>query len=439
MNITKDNLLQLIDAFGKALFLNPKDAIDFDVLTKLDKAIDNVEYLKNNLDKPFTEYYDNGKRVVETLYEFIQNQIASIDIRDASNLGIDKDINNIKLPKKEIDVNWVWDKISKKLQASSLNLYELCKKLHKKLNLSGDCYPTSFGLSVNYLYNSNAENSIATITTFLKENDIKYKEVYSGGHWVVNIKISKEQENINKLKRVVESYKSTRYGSVKIVENKGKGHLHLRRVCEDRNHIENLRALLKLFSKDRNNWDKEWTVNPYYFVDLGRCGNGNCVCGHSIRYQFQFKNMVTGKTLPVGSTCVTLLGLKKYDDIMDKLNSIKQISELELDNSLDPVEFVKKYKKYFNQKSIDALADYTDLSDVDYKLLLSNQTSRSFTKTLATSISRVIKSLHRKASEVIGDIEKHSKPVSQTEVQKLITLSDPELAKLSTAKQGSLF
>ncbi len=214
----------------------------------------------------------------------------------------------------------------------------------------------------------------------------------------------------------------------------------LRRVSEARNHIENLRALLKLLSKDRNNWDKEWTVNPYYFVDLGRYGNGNCVCGHLIRYQYQFKNMVTGKTLPVGSTCVTLLGLKKYDDILDKLDKIRQLSDLELTDSKDPVEFVKKFKKYFNKDSIDALADYTDISDVDYNVLLNNQNTRSFTKTLATSMSRSIKSLQRKAKEVMDDIERHSKPVSQQEVKNIVTLMDPEMAdRLANAKQGSLF
>lgn len=216
--------------------------------------------------------------------------------------------------------------------------------------------------------------------------------------------------------------------------------VELRRVNEAYNHIENLRALLKLFSKDRNNWDKEWTVNPYYFVDLGQYGNGNCVCGHQIRYQFQFKNMVTGKTSPVGSTCVKLLGLKKYDDILNKLDQIRLVSELEMDNSLDPETFVKNYKKYFNQKTIDALADYTDISDVDYNVLLNNQNTRSFTKTLATSMSKSIKSLQRKAKEVMDDIERHSKPVSQQEVKNMVTLMDPEMAdRLANAKQGSLF
>ena len=211
----------------------------------------------------------------------------------------------------------------------------------------------------------------------------------------------------------------------------------LRRVNESSNHIENLRALLKLFSKDRNNWDKEWTVNPYYFVDLGRYGNGNCVCGHQIRYQFQFKNMVTGKTLPVGSTCVKLLGLKKYDDILNKLDQIRLVSELEMDNSLDPETFVKNYKKYFNQKTIDALSDYTDISDIDYRVLLNNQNTRSFTRPLALSMSRSMKSIQRKAKEVISNIERDSKPVSQKEVQDIV--DDSEKDKWANAKQKSLF
>jgi hypothetical protein len=55
-------------------------------------------------------------------------------------------------------------------------------------------------------------------------------------------------------------------------------------------------------------------------------------------------------------------------------------------------------------------------------------------------MSKSIKSLQRKAKEVMDDIERHSKPVSQQEVKNIVTLMDPEMAdRLANAKQGSLF
>ena len=119
--------------------------------------------------------------------------------------------------------------------------------------------------------------------------------------------------------------------------------LVLKRVCESSNHIDNLRNLLKFYSKNPENWSKEWSVNPYYMVDLKQYGAGYCVCGHPIRYQFQLINTVTNKTFPVGSVCVHLLQLSSFNETVDKLERINQMATQDLEDSLDDESFVKKY------------------------------------------------------------------------------------------------
>lgn len=201
MNISKENLFVLLDTFGDCIWLYPApntyfpDTID----KKINLDPDRLTYIKNNLDKPFN--LNNGKQKFGTLYDFIVNQVWTIDITDNEDLGISKTIRNIKLPKKEIDTSWLWNKINKALDNQSMVLTKLCNTLKDKLNLNNTVYATSFGLSIKNLYNSNAENTVQQITNFCVENSIKYKELYSKGHWVINIIISKEQRNINQLKQ----------------------------------------------------------------------------------------------------------------------------------------------------------------------------------------------------------------------------------------------
>ena len=83
------------------------------------------------------------------------------------------------------------------------------------------------------------------------------------------------------------------------------------------------------------------------------------------------------------------------------------------------------------------MSDYTDISDIDYSVLLNNQNTRSFTRSLALSMSRSMESIQRKAKEVISNIERDSKPVSQKEVQDIV--DDSEKDKWANAKQKSLF
>lgn len=217
--------------------------------------------------------------------------------------------------------------------------------------------------------------------------------------------------------------------------------VRLKRVTESVDHVESLKTLLKFYSKNPENWDKEWSVNPYYLVDLKKYGAGNCVCGHAIRYQFQLLNTLTGKKFPVGSVCVRLLNLSKFDEAVDKLERINQMAIQELDNSLSPTEFVKKYKKFYTLQNIDSLIDSIDdlgLSKFHLNLYKDSYNKRKLDDYTATKMKEVIEVLYNKAKEMIDDIESKSKPVTQDQVQDIVNDSAEEMLKFAKAKQNRL-
>lgn len=217
--------------------------------------------------------------------------------------------------------------------------------------------------------------------------------------------------------------------------------VRLKKVTESIDHVESLKTLLKFYSKNPENWDKEWSVNPYYLVDLKKYGAGNCVCGHAIRYQFQLLNTLTGKKFPVGSVCVRLLNLSKFDDAVDKLERINQMAIQELDSSLSPSEFVKKYKKFYTSQNIDSLIDSIGdlgLSKFQLNLYKDSYNKRKLDDYTARNMKEVIDVLHHKSKEMIDDIESKSKPVTQSQVQDIVSDSAGEMLKFAKAKQNQL-
>lgn len=217
--------------------------------------------------------------------------------------------------------------------------------------------------------------------------------------------------------------------------------VRLKRVTESIDHVESLKTLLKFYSKNPENWDKEWSVNPYYLVDLKKYGAGNCVCGHAIRYQFQLLNTLTGKKFPVGSVCVRLLNLSKFDEAVDKLERINQMAIQELDSSLSPSEFVKKYKKFYTSQNIDSLIDSIGdlgLSKFQLNLYKDSYNKRKLDDYTARNMKEVIDVLHHKSKEMIDDIESKSKPVTQSQVQDIVSDSAGEMLKFAKAKQNQL-
>ena len=217
--------------------------------------------------------------------------------------------------------------------------------------------------------------------------------------------------------------------------------VRLKRVTESVDHVESLKTLLKFYSKNPENWDKEWSVNPYYLVDLKKYGAGNCVCGHAIRYQYQLLNSITGKKFPVGSVCVHLLNLSKFDEAVDRLERVNQMATQELDFNLSPSEFVKKYKKFYTPQNIEALIDSVgDLGLSKFQLNLYNEfySKRKLDEYTATKMKEVIEVLHNKSKVFIEEIERKSKPVTQDQVQDIVNDSAEEMLKFAKAKQNQL-
>ena len=210
----------------------------------------------------------------------------------------------------------------------------------------------------------------------------------------------------------------------------------LRRVCEDA-HTRKLEGILKLFSRDPDNWREEWSVNPEYMVDLRQYGAGHCMCGHAIRYQYQFVNNINKKTLPVGRVCVRQLNLAKYDVVLSRLENMAKMAEVDVDPSLPPREFVRKYKQTFSPDKIQSLIDYKKLNDdSDYKKYSRLYDSATNTQRDLAFMRDYILKVQDIDSKFVDSIEKKSKPVTTRQISVL----DNELArKMANARQLSLF
>lgn len=211
-------------------------------------------------------------------------------------------------------------------------------------------------------------------------------------------------------------------------------------IVEDA-HKDYLKKILKLYSKDPDNWDKEWSVNPNYMVDLKHYGAGNCMCGHAIRYQFQFINNKTMKTLPVGSVCVHQLGLPRYDAVLDKLERLNSMAIVELDTDLPTDAFLKKYKKDFSKSDLDSLLYYdnTALRPTDITYYKDHASKRTLSDGGKQHLKDIIISMHEKAKKIVDNIEDNSTPVTKSQVTRWSKEVEDEMERFANAKQGTLW
>lgn len=205
MNISKDNLLVLIDEFGKSLDFAPdaKHWFEDSVDKKINIDQGRVEFIKDNLDKPFMVYSTDKGKITKTLYEFLRDEVGVLGISPNDDLGLSNRVD-LRLPKKEIDLAWVWDRINKAQGSTGKNIVDLGKQLIDHLNILGTgvnaAYPTSFGISIPYLWNPNADSNLQKIVDFLDYHGILHDDRYSKGHWVINVILSKKEGNLEKLR-----------------------------------------------------------------------------------------------------------------------------------------------------------------------------------------------------------------------------------------------
>jgi hypothetical protein len=120
-------------------------------------------------------------------YEATPEKATYIDVAYKT---IDKyEIPSFKLPKKEIDTEWILNKIS-----NHINRKMNYKRLFDGLNIGGNFYNTTYGVGI--FMPSWCENQINELKTRLDSLNIKYTTQYSEAHWVYRFKFSKEQSNL---------------------------------------------------------------------------------------------------------------------------------------------------------------------------------------------------------------------------------------------------
>lgn len=213
MKISKEDLISLVDSFEGCLMFDPEKGHEFS--PQIERKIDDMDFVKNNLDKPFTILHDGKKDITETLYEFLCAEVKYISVVDSyGKLGLSKNVYRILLPKnKSINSAWVWDKVNKAQDRSSKVLTDLCSQLIEKLNLKKglSIYPTSFGVSIECMWNNNAEATFEKIEEFLNAHGVVFRDKYSHRHYVINVVISKARDNIERLTNALNEKAESRY------------------------------------------------------------------------------------------------------------------------------------------------------------------------------------------------------------------------------------
>lgn len=213
MKISKEDLITLLDSFEGCLMFDPEKGHSFS--PQIERKIDDIDFVKNNLDKPFTILHDGKKDITETLYEFLCAEVKYLSVVDTyGKLGLNKNVYGILLPKnKAINSAWVWDKVNKAQERSSKVITELGSQLIEKLNLKKglSIYPTSFGVSIECMWNSNAEATFEKIKEFLDAHSVVFRDKYSYGHYVINVVISKSSDNIERLTKALNEKTESRY------------------------------------------------------------------------------------------------------------------------------------------------------------------------------------------------------------------------------------
>lgn len=112
------------------------------------------------------------------------------------------DINFIAPKNKEITVEYLFDKVDKYLNRE--NVYKNLSDIFSKLLPSRVFYSTTYGIGIDTILKNMEylKKDIQILENFLKENKIEYYTEYSDACWVYRFVISKNINNINKIKNL---------------------------------------------------------------------------------------------------------------------------------------------------------------------------------------------------------------------------------------------
>ena len=107
---------------------------------------------------------------------------------------------SVKIPKNKdiINLDWFNKRLSK--NSSYNNLSNVFKKL---LNNDGfNVYCASYGIGVFVPYNCDFNKTLNKLKDYLKLKEIEFKTEFSKENYVYRFKISKKENNINKIKNL---------------------------------------------------------------------------------------------------------------------------------------------------------------------------------------------------------------------------------------------
>lgn len=107
-----------------------------------------------------------------------------------------------KLPKKQIDLNWIANKLG--YQKEFINLSDKVISLIGVTGLTSlFIYPASYGIGISRIFRNEKSKEIELkIWQLLKQYDIDYVLEDSSAGWVLRVKISKAKTNLLKLANI---------------------------------------------------------------------------------------------------------------------------------------------------------------------------------------------------------------------------------------------
>ena len=153
-----------------------------------------------NFEQGFEKQFDNyckDNHIMVGWYSNYDKALTTDDIGKVEVFSFCNPFRTIKLPKtKLITLDYIIGRLNK--ESNFINLsYHLRTLLDKGMN----CYPTSYGIGIFCMFSQKGD--VSNIESFLNNNLIEYRNEYSGAYWVYRFIISKNIQNINRLKELV--------------------------------------------------------------------------------------------------------------------------------------------------------------------------------------------------------------------------------------------
>lgn len=152
-----------------------------------------------NFEQGFEAKFDNyckDNDLMVAWYSDYNKMTTTNDINEVEAFSFCDPYRTIKLPKsKLITLDYILEKLNKESV-----FVDLSKYLRKFLDVNMNCYPTSYGIGIFCMFSKKGD--VSKVESFLDSNSIEYRNEYSDAYWVYRFVISKNAQNINRLKTI---------------------------------------------------------------------------------------------------------------------------------------------------------------------------------------------------------------------------------------------